>query len=274
MKKSFLIIDANNLVHRAYHGYGKLSVKRDDFLIYGFKTMLGNLLRDFDPEYLSVVFDDDGDNFRHRLFPDYKANRPKKTDEMSEQFLLIREWAKKEFPYFSVPDYEADDVIGTLVKKSESHGGFKNTVVSSDKDITQLVSESTEVYNSQAKIMYNKERVFERFGVYPDKILDFLSLQGDVSDNVPGVFKCGPASAVRLLNHFGSVEAILEDPDAAYNVLKSNKDIIINQFKDSPEKVLMAKKLITLDCDVPLELKLKDIRANSKKKIKNKLRMS
>lgn len=273
-KKDFLLVDANNLVHRAYHGYSKLSVKRDDFLLYGFKTMFGNLLRDFDPDFLAVVFDDDGDNFRHKIYPQYKANRSKKSDEMAEQMLLIRDWVQKEYPYFSEKDYEADDVIGTLVKKSEAHGGFNNYVSSSDKDLTQLVSENTKVYNSQAKIMYDRHKVFDKFGVYPEKMLDFLALQGDDSDNVPGLYKCGPASARKLLEYFGSIEAMLENPDGVYDVIKSNKDIIVNQLKETPEKLLLAKRLISLDCEVPLSLKLKDIKIDAKKKVAKRLKNS
>ncbi len=272
MEKDFLIIDANNLVHRAYHGYSKLSVKRDDFLAYGFKTMFGNLLREFNPDFLAVVFDDEEDNFRHKLYPDYKANRPKKSDEMAEQMLMVRDWVNKNYPYFSVRDFEADDVIGTLVKKAEVHGGFKTYVVSSDKDLTQLVSDKTLVYNSQAKIMYDRERVFGKFGVYPEKVLEFLSLQGDESDNVPGLYKCGPASAKNLINHFGSIEKMIENPDEAFDVLKSNKEIIVNQLKNESEKLLLAKQLISLDCNVPLSLKLKDIKIDAKKKVAKRLK--
>ncbi len=274
MEKDFLIIDANNLVHRAYHGYSKLSVKRDDFLAYGFKTMFGNLLRDFNPEFLAVVFDDEEDNFRHKLYPDYKANRPKKSDEMAEQMLMVRDWVDQNYPYFSVHGYEADDVIGTLVKKAEIHGGFKTYVVSSDKDLTQLVSDKTLVYNSQAKIMYDRERVFGKFGVYPEKVLEFLSLQGDESDNVPGLYKCGPASAKNLINHYGSIEKMIENPDEAFDVLKSNKEIIVNQLKNESEKLLLAKQLISLDCEVPLSLKLKDIKIDAKKKVAKRLKNS
>lgn len=274
MEKDFLIIDANNLVHRAYHGYSKLSVKRDDFLAYGFKTMFGNLLRDFNPDFLAVVFDDEEDNFRHKLYPEYKANRPKKSDEMAEQMLMVRDWVNENYPYFSVHGYEADDVIGTLVKKAEAHGGFKTYVVSSDKDLTQLVSDKTLVYNSQAKIMYDRERVYGKFGVYPEKVLEFLSLQGDESDNVPGLYKCGPASAKNLINHYGSIEKMIKNPDEAFDVLKSNKGIIVNQLKNESEKLLLAKKLISLDCEVPLSLRLKDIKIDAKKKVAKRLKNS
>lgn len=260
--KNFLIIDANNLIHRAYHGYGQISNKNKDYIVEGFDKMLLKLLFQFQPDYLAVVFDGEEKTFRHKIYSEYKANREEKSEDFVRQSYLIKKNVEKTYPFFKSQEYEADDIIATLTKKAESHGSFLTTIVSGDKDLAQLVSGKTMLYNGQSKKYIGVDEVLEKYGVNANSIIDYLALIGDQADNVPGLYKCGPATAKNLINRFKTVENIIKNFNNVDECIKpkTNINIIKKQLEEEKEKLILAKRLITLVDNISIDLKLKDIK--------------
>ena len=243
--RTFTIIDAYGLLFRAYYALPNLSTSYGLHIggVYGFINIFFKYLEKHNTDYLVIVFDTGSKNFRHDIYPEYKSNRPKLPDDLILQFPLLRE-AVNAFNIKSeeVIGYEADDVIATLSKIYSEYQDIKVTVVTSDKDLLQLLKSNICIFDPIKSKYIEEEDVRDKFGVSSNQLLDFLSLTGDASDNIPGVPGIGIKTAAALLNDFGSLDNLL----LRSNEIKKNKcrESIV-QYKN---QAILSRELLTL-CD-------------------------
>ncbi len=255
------LIDGTAQVYRAFYAVQSLSTSKGfpTNAIFGFIRMLTKLIQDESPQYLGVSFDLAGPTFRHEMFEEYKAHRPDTPEELIRQLPKIKEFlTAMNIPIYEKQGYEADDILATLAKKAESQG-MNVVIVSSDKDLLQLVSGNISTLSERMghKVIYTPEKVREKYGVEPSQMQDFLGLVGDSSDNIPGVKGIGPKTASKLLQEFGSLEELLEHPEA----VKSKKQQ--TSLKESKEIALQSKVLATIVLDVPVEFDVEVLRRST-----------
>lgn len=255
MTKKVALIDGYGFVFRAYFSLPPLT--RSDGTpvgaVYGFTNMLIKLLAGLDVSHVAVVFDSGSKTFRNDIYEEYKANRPPCPEDLKPQFPIIRQAAESfNLTVLEKVGFEADDIIATMAKKSAAQG-YEVMVVSSDKDLMQLVGENIFMYDAMKNKFIGDEEVRAKFFVGPDKVLDVLSLIGDASDNVPGVKGIGPKTAAELINEFGSLEEIYENLD------KIRLERRRNLLKDGIEEAKLSKKLIKLEENVELEFVIEDL---------------
>jgi DNA polymerase-1 len=253
-KKLLVLVDGSYYIFRAYHAIGNLKTSKGEpsGAIYGVINSLKKLLNDFDPDYIGVVFDAKGKNFRNDLYPDYKANRPPMPEDLANQIKPIHDIVKSlGLPMLMIDGVEADDVIGTLAKQAEAKG--INTIISSgDKDLAQLVNDHIRMYNAMNNGIIDCEGVIKKFGVKPEQIVDYLTLVGDSVDNVPGVPKVGPKTAAKWLNELGSLDEIVKHADEI-------KGKVGGYLRESIERFPLTRELVTLKCNVTLDVKPEDL---------------
>ncbi len=261
------LIDGTALAYRSYFAFIKNPLINSKGVntsgIFGFTNFLMKIIRDECPEYIACVFDTKAPTFRHELFPEYKATRQKMPEELAEQFPAIRDVVTAfKIPLLEVDGFEADDVIGTLARQAESQG-LETYMVTGDKDFMQLISDRIKMYKpgrgsnrGDVEIVGDKE-VEEKLGVGPDRVIDYLGLMGDSSDNVPGVPGVGPKTAKELIETYGTLEKVLEQADT---IQKQRLRENLTNFK---EQAILSKKLVTICTEVPVHLKIKDLRAQS-----------
>ena len=259
--KRLFLIDGMAQIYRAHFAMIKnpLTTKdgRHTSAIFGFMNSLFKLLRDENPDYIAVVLDCKEPTFRHKLYTEYKATREKMPDELVEQLEPLYEViSHTNIPILKKPGYEADDIIGTLVKKAEQ-AGLVTYMVTGDKDMMQLVSEATFMYSPGNRFkpttIYDKIKVKEKWGVGPDGIIDMLALVGDTSDNVPGVDGVGPKTAKKLLDQYKDIETILEHADEAKNKR------VREGLQNGRDLVHLSRELVTIHCDVPVEFHIEEL---------------
>ncbi len=220
--------------------------------VYGVVNMLKRLLAEYRPEHIAMVFDAKGKTFRHEIYPDYKANRPPMPEELRRQIPAVHAIVKAlGLPMLVVPNVEADDVIGTLAKLAEG-AGMVTIISTGDKDMAQLVDENTTMVNTMDSAVLDPDGVFAKFGVRPEQIVDYLTLVGDTVDNVPGVPKVGPKTAAKWLAEHGS----LEDVVANASLVKGK---VGESLRASLEQIPVSRDLVTIRCDVPLEMGPQDM---------------
>lgn len=211
MKKILLLVDGSSFLYRAYYALPDLRSPTGEptGAIYGILNMLRRLDRDYPGAYLTCVFDAKGKTFRDDLYPEYKANRASMPEDLASQVAPIHEAISLfGWPILSVEGVEADDVIGTLAQKAKEEG-FDTVIATADKDMAQLVDEKITLVNTMSNEKLDREAVVEKFGIPPESIIDYLSLIGDTSDNIPGVAKVGPKTALKWLTQYGSLDNIL-----------------------------------------------------------------
>ena len=259
IKKSdhFYLIDGSGYIFRAYYALPPLSRKSDGLptgAVSGFCSMLFKLLEDSradeskeKPTHFAVIFDSAKKNFRNEIYKDYKANRTEAPEDLAPQFEYIRKSVKAfNLPSIELINYEADDLIATYVKEI-SKLGAKVTVISSDKDLMQLVSKSIRLYDPMKNKLIGEKEVIEKFGVKPNQVIDVQSLAGDTSDNIPGVPGIGVKTAAELINKYGDLD----------NLLKKASEIKQNKRRETllqnSDKAILSKKLVTLKDDVPVK---------------------
>lgn len=255
MKKTPLIlVDGSSYLFRAYHALPPLtnSKGKPTGAIYGVLNMLKKLLKDYDPEHIAVIFDPKGKTFRHKMFPEYKANREAMPDELREQIQpLFKAIKALGFPLVIEDGVEADDVIGTLAKRMEKQG--KTVLISTgDKDMAQLVNKNVTLVNTMTDKQMDPAGVKEKFGVKPDQIIDYLALMGDKSDNIPGIPKVGPKTAAKWLNEYGSLDKVIAHADEI-------KGKVGESLREHIEGLVLSKELVTIKCDVKLEATLREL---------------
>lgn len=246
MKKHLVLIDGYGFVFRAFHSLPPLT--RSDGTpvgaVYGFTSMLLKVISDFDYSHIAVVFDSGGKSFRHEIFADYKANRPSAPDDLIPQFPLVRESAAAlALPSVEMNGMEADDLIATYSAQAKTQG-FGVTIISSDKDLMQLVDDQVKMYDPMKMRLIDRQQVFEKFGVFPERVRDALALIGDSSDNVKGVPGIGPKTAAELLTQYGSLEGIYENLDQIKQPKRRES------LTSSKDVAFLAKRLITLESHI------------------------
>jgi DNA polymerase I len=242
-----LLVDGSSYLYRAYFAMPDLRSPEGapTGAIFGIVNMLRRLAADYPSVHRACVFDAPGKTFRDDLYPEYKATRTSMPDELRVQIEPIHEVIKlMGWTVLMVPLIEADDVIGTLAKQAEAKG-HTCLISSGDKDLTQLVSDHVTMVDTMGMKTYDRAGVKERFGVQPEQMIDYLTLVGDTVDNVPGVNKVGPKTAVKLLEEYGSVDAMLEQRDAI-------KGAVGEHFRKAVDWLPMGRKLLTvkIDCDL------------------------
>ncbi|MDE1975714.1 MAG: DNA polymerase I [Elusimicrobia bacterium] len=254
MKPRFYLIDAHAFLHRAYHALPPLSNSKGEPVgaLYGFARMLLQILKRDNPQRIAVCFDAPGPTFRHKLFSEYKATRKKTDEDLVLQLKKAREMTEAMgFVCVESPGFEADDLMATLAQRGADEG-LESVIVTGDKDALQLVGDGIRVFNPSRNLWMDAGEIEKKMGVGPRAVVDYLSLVGDSSDNVPGVPGIGPAGAARLLGRFKNMEGILAaarggdkaiGPKAAKALIASDKDI--NR----------ARELIELRRDAPVNVK-------------------
>lgn len=212
---SILLIDGSNYLYRAYHGLPDLRTSQGEptGAIKGFSNMLQMIKNMVKPDLAACIFDAHGPTFRSDIYQEYKANRPPMPEDLVSQVEPIFEMVKAQgWPFLQVPGIEADDVIGTLARQAQSQG-MKVFIATGDKDMSQLVNDGVVIINTMTRQVLDPEGVKNKFGVMPNRIVDYLSLMGDAVDNVPGIHKCGPKTAAKWINDFGSLDALIQRAD-------------------------------------------------------------
>ncbi len=253
--KKIALIDGYGFVFRAYHSLPPLT--RSDGTpvgaVYGFTNMLIKLLAGLDVTHAAVVFDSGSKTFRNDIFPQYKANRPPCPEELIPQFPIVREAAEAlNLTILEKSGFEADDIIATIAKKYSSHDN-KVLIVSSDKDLMQLINEDVVMYDAMKNKMVAENEVVEKFFVKPQNVLDILALMGDSSDNIPGVKGIGPKTAAELIQQFGNLENIFANLDQ----IKQEKRREL--LRSGEENAKLSKILATLKEDVDLGIGIDDL---------------
>jgi DNA polymerase-1 len=255
MTKKIALIDGYGFVFRAYHSLPPLT--RQDGTpvgaVYGFTNMLIRLLAGLDVSHVAVVFDSGSKTFRNEIFPDYKANRPPCPEDLKPQFPIVRQAAESlSLPILEKVGFEADDVIATITKKAVEKG-YEVLVVSSDKDLMQLVSSHVFMYDAMKNKFIGRDEVREKFAVEPEQVVDVLALMGDSSDNVSGVKGIGPKTAAELISEYGNLEELLKNLDSIKQAKR--QQLLI----DGKESAILSKKLVALAYDVDLEVEIDDL---------------
>ncbi len=282
----FLLIDGHAVIYRAFYALPKLTDPEGRIVnaVYGFARVLLSSINDFDPEYMAVAFDHPEPTFRHKEFKDYKAHRPEMPDEMQPQIPLVKEVAKAlNIPQYEQEGYEADDLIGTISYKLDYEPEELNApdelltvIVTGDKDIFQLVDDNTHVWvpgrRRYPSKEYDQESVKEKMGVRPDQIVDLKALMGDSSDNIPGIKGIGPKTAVKLLATYQDLDKIYAQVDkieqGETEPGKVVKGSILKKLKKGRESAYLSRELAKIDCDVPLDIDLKQCEVETYDKAK------
>src|ERR1700730_11445657 len=254
------LVDGSSYIFRAYHALPPLNRKSDGLqvnAVLGFCNMLWKLLRDMPPDnrptHLAIIFDKSEVTFRNKLYPDYKAHRPPAPDDLIPQFALIREAVRAfDLPCLEQGGFEADDLIATYVREACERGAT-STIVSSDKDLMQLVNDHVMMYDTMKDRRIGIAEVIEKFGVPPEKVIEVQALIGDATDNVPGVPGIGVKTAAQLIGEYGDLETLL----ARAGEIKQEKRR--QSLIDFAEQARMSKRLVLLDDHVELNRSLDDL---------------
>jgi DNA polymerase-1 len=260
-----VLIDGNAILHRAYHALPPLTSSDGRIVnaVYGFTSMLFRLIHDLNPTHIAVAFDRPAPTFRKKLFADYQIKRPKMDDALVGQISIVHDLlATLHIPIFELDGFEADDVIGTIIKKlsaispQPSDGIDQSIIVTGDRDILQLVEdEKVFVYMpvkglSEGKL-YGEKETIERLGVKPNRIPDYKALAGDASDNYPGIPGIGPKTAVDILAKAGSLEELYKQIETKNFGLSSG---LVKKIIEGKESALLSYELATIKQDVPLQI--------------------
>ena len=258
--KKIILIDGNNLMFRSYYATaytGNVMKNSKGFptnALYGFIGMMNKIIHEEKPEYVAVAFDI-GKNFRKQKYETYKDGRSATPDELKLQMPIAREILKAMgIQYFEMEPYEADDIIGTFAKMCEEDPEYAALIVSSDKDLLQLISDETEVKLLKQKdyVRYNKKNFKEDWGFEPIRMIDYKALAGDPSDNIPGVKGIGDKTAINLLTQYETIEDIYEHIDEIKGKMKE-------KLEADKENAFISKEIATIYRDVPLNVCLDDV---------------
>ena len=252
--KSLVLIDGSSYLYRAFYALPGLTAPsgQPTGAIYGVLTMLHKLIKDERPNMLGIVFDAPGKTFRHELFPEYKANRKSTPEDLIIQIEpLLTAIENLGLPLIRVNGVEADDVIGTLAKEAEQRG-MNILIATSDKDFTQLVSDKITLLDTMKNRLTDRSGVIEKFGLPPEQIIDFLTLSGDASDNIPGVPTVGPKTAVKWLQQYSSLAGVIEHAEEI-----SGK--VGEALRETIPRLNLYQQLATIDCSLELDCTLDDL---------------
>ena len=273
-KERFLAIDANAIVHRAFHAYPATLITEDGVqvnAVYGFTVMLLSALKSFESKYVLCAFDTQKPTFRHEEYPDYKGTRAPTDQSLIDQFPLVEEILKAfNIPIIKKEGFEADDILGTIAKyvseKKWSNENLDLFILSGDRDLLQLVGEDVKVClpagSFKNLVAYDREKTYEYMDLYPEQIVDFKAMAGDSSDNIPGIKGIGKKTATGLLDKYG-------DLDTIYHNLKDIKARQANLLREGVEQAELSRKLAKIEQEVDVTIHLEDclLRDFDKKKV-------
>ncbi len=255
-----MLLDANGLIYRGYFALinTPLTTSRGLLVnaVFGFWSIVLRGFQDVKPDYVICAFDLSGPTFRHEAFADYKATRQKMPDDLRDQFPRVRELVEAfRIPIYEMQGFEADDVIGTLSRQAEGRD-LQTTIVSGDLDMLQLVTDRTHVMTTrggvQMTVTYDPATVLARYGLVPAQMIDFKALKGDTTDNIPGIPGVGEKTASKLLQDFGSLDAVYE------RLEEVKPDSLRARLAEHRDQVLASRELVTIHRDLPIELRLAD----------------
>ena len=251
MQKTLLLVDGSSYLYRAFHALPDLRSPQGEptGALYGMINMLRRLHHDYPATYAACVFDAKGKTFRDDLYQDYKATRAPMPDDLVKQIEPIHDAVKMlGWPILMVDGVEADDVIGSLAQQAASQG-MRTIISTGDKDMAQLVNPQVTLVNTMSNETLDQTGVLAKFGVPPERVTDYLTLVGDTSDNVPGVAKCGPKTALKWLTEFGSLEGVMKNADKIKGAVGDN-------LRNTLDWLPMAHRLVTIkkDCDLSAHL--------------------
>ena len=254
--KRLFLIDGSAIAYRAFFAFQRQplinSRGENTSAVYGFLRSLLKIQDDESPDYLAAVFDTPEPTFRHKLFPEYKATREKMPDEMRDQLPRIREMLDvMNVPVIEMPGFEADDIMGTLAKQA-AQKEIDVFLVTGDKDFMQLVDSRIKIYNpkraNEDPEILDRAGVEDKVGLPPERIVDYMGLTGDTSDNVPGVAGVGPKTALELLKEFSDIQDILDNPD------RISRASVRSKIEQSRDNALLSRQLVTIDTNVKLNI--------------------
>tara|TARA_R110001592_G_scaffold21073_5_gene85421 strand:+ start:6072 stop:8897 length:2826 start_codon:yes stop_codon:yes gene_type:complete len=249
INQPLILVDGSSYLFRAYHVPYLQALSTADGqptgAITGVLNMIGSLKKDYPNGNVVVIFDAKGKTFRNDLYPEYKANRPPMPDDLRTQIAPLHNIiSAMGLPLLVIPGVEADDVIGTLAQQA-SEQGIETVISTGDKDMAQLVTPHVRLINTMTAVELDEAGVNEKFGVRPDQIIDYLALMGDKVDNIPGVVKCGPKTAVKWLAEHGTLDEVIANADKV-------KGKIGEYLRDALEQLPLSYQLATIKCDVEL----------------------
>ena len=259
--KKVILVDGNNLMFRSYYATlysGSMMTNSEGFptnALYGFVNMMNKIISEENPEYIMVAFDI-GKTFRHEKYDYYKGKRDETPEDLKKQFPVAKKILNAMgIKYFELAGYEADDIIGTFAKKVDEEAEFVATIVSSDKDLLQLISEDVDVKLLKQKdyIRMNREVFMNTYGLEPIKMIDLKSLMGDQSDNIPGVKGIGEKTAIKLLQTYSSLDGVYQNIE---NIKGATKQKLITD-KDN---AYMSYDIATIYREVPIDTNLDNIK--------------
>lgn len=254
MRKSLYLVDVSSIFFRAFYAIPPLT-NREGFptnALYGFLTMSTKLLRENKPDYLAYCFDREDGSFRKELDPRYKANRSEVPDALGPQIPYVRTLSELlGVACFDIKGFEADDIIGALAIRGKQEG-LQVTIVSGDKDFSQLVCDEITLYDTMKEIRYTPQEVLKKWHVLPERFVDYLALVGDSSDNVAGVRGIGPKSAEKLLQDFSSLEEIYSNLDKVAGAVRK-------KLEEGREEAFLSRKLVSIQTQMPLEVNLESL---------------
>ncbi len=245
------LIDGSAYIYRAFHAVRSLSNSKGmpTNAVFGFTRMLIKLMQERSPQYVVMFFDAKGPTFRHEMYSDYKANRPPMPDDLVSQLPYIKKvTAGFNIPVIEKPGYEADDLIGTYARMAEA-AGFQVTMVTGDKDFVQLVTDKATIWDPMKDKVIDTAAILAEFNLKPTQIIDMMGFSGDSADNVPGVPGIGPKTAMKLVQSYGSMDALYEQIDS----LKSKKQQ--EKLLAHKDQAFLSRKLVTIDTQAPVEFK-------------------
>jgi DNA polymerase-1 len=255
-----MLLDSNGLIYRGYHALPPLTTSKGELVnaVFGFCSILLRGIQDLQPEYVAACFDLPGPTFRHEQFAAYKATRAPMPDDLRSQFPKVREVvAALRIPVYEMAGYEADDVIGTITRDLDARG-LDTTVVTGDLDMLQIVTEHTRLMTTRqgvdATVYYDPARIWERFELRPDQMIDYKALKGDPTDNIPGIPGVGEKTAAKLVRDFGSLEGIYGRMDEV------KPDKLRDKLADAREQVFASRELSRIVRDLPITLDLEAAR--------------
>lgn len=242
--KDVLIVDCYGLVFRAYYAMDEMVINGVNVnAVFGFLRLMLSILKQFNPNKIVITLDSGKQTIKAKEFPIYKSNRGATPEDLKPQFAIIKEAIKAMgIQNIQMEGYEADDIIASLCQNNKSN----IMIVSADKDLCALVSDNIKIYNHQKKEIMDRNYVIEKFGIDPEYFVDYLSLVGDVADNIPGVFSIGPKKASNLINKYKSLDCIYENIDNIND--QKVKEALIN----GKETAYISKKMVNFNfCNVP-----------------------
>jgi DNA polymerase-1 len=260
-----LILDANSIIHRAFHALPPLTTKKGEptNAVYGFLLVFFKIIKEFNPDYIVSCFDFPAPTFRHKEYKEYKAKRAVAPESLYKQIPKVKDVLQSfNVPIFEEEGFEADDLVGTLAEKFRKTA--ESIVVSGDKDALQLVDMNTKLYLLRQGIknisVFDERAVEEQYGIPPGKMIDFKALRGDPSDNIPGALGAGEKTAIELVKKFGSVENLYDQILNNGKEAESLKPSLRSKLIQSQKNVFFSKQLVEIKKDVSVDFDPKKCR--------------